>query len=610
MAVQSLNGIQFVIPPWVSFRTYITDSETRVLLTNEQSHQTVFLEGASARIWKTIEDGVNCVEKLVAGRRSAGSDLSEQDVRDFVELLVNDRFLLAGSESQSNLFCGKKPPPRVERIEQSPLLDGMREFMVWLNSNGFLYSVHWEITWRCNERCIHCYNPGASHFDDEKPQRDTDELTFEQIERILHDLKEAGVAKITFSGGDPFVRRDFFDILKLSRKLGFIVDVYTNALLLKPEAMKKLIELFPSCVGISVYSSNPKMHDEITKVPGSFHKSVAALRELNQHGVRTAMKSIQMKQTVHGWQNTQDLARELGAGAEIDFGLTAGADGSSAPLDHAITDLGQLVVIALTENSPLYVGSREQGFHSIVRRKDDTVCGAGISSVGIDPEGTVSPCLSLPLPSGNLKKQTFAEIWKSRHREVFNEQHSAEINAEFFTDPVSALAKWRSITLKDYAECGTHDRCIWCQRCPGMSMSETGNPLLPSSMNCRNAAARMIAAALSYSGVTRAEACSLFGLDKQFGNLGSHYKAPSVPNASNRRDPQFDPKLLGLNAIGCASCEGSGAGNVSGTHEIHFPISSLTTRSATRGSAALKNADLLIEELQIEAAVKRDHFIN
>lgn len=598
------------IPTWVSYRSYATPEEFRSIITNEKVHETFFLEGESSKIWGYLEGGDTDLETLVSRASDDCIDVSEDEVREFLDQLINDQLLLDTDKNHLDPIRLPKGPPTTERLENSTLLSEMRPFMSWLVENGFLYSVHWEITWRCNEKCIHCYNPGAAHFDDEKHNRETDELNLDQIKSVLVDLKKIGVAKITFSGGDPFVRKDFFEILEAARGMGFIVDVYTNALLLKPKAMDKLLALYPSCVGVSVYSANSEAHDAITKVPGSFDKSTKALKRLNQAGVRTAMKAVQMQQTVHGWRDTQKLAHELGAGAEIDFGLTAGADGAQAPLDHAITDFKHLIIVALSPDSPLYVGSKDTGFNAIVRDPKSSVCGAGISSIGIDPEGSVVPCLSLPLVSGSLKEQSIVDIWHARHgkgttaigssdKPSLNEGRKAITSAE----PESVLARWSQITLKDYRECGTHDRCIWCQRCPGMSMSETGNPLNPSSTNCRTAAARMLAASLTLSGVTHSEACELFDLSYAFGSQADEYIPPVSHQKSDQSFGQFDPREAGLRAIGCGSCGDSCHGSA------EVDLSNLITSTEHRGSEAIAEASRLADELGISSFMNRENFI-
>ena len=318
-----------VIPPWVSYRTYSTPSESKTLLTNEKKHETVFLENHSSTIWKLIEDGCRDISALSKKLKQTDLQIGEENLIDFITLLIKEDYLIDDLLNNDKKIY--KKPPKVEKLENSPLLANMQEFMYWLKSNNFLYSIHWEITWRCNEKCLHCYNPGAAHYDNEKPDRKTDELSIKQITKILKDLKKIGVAKITFSGGDPFVRKDFIEILKIARSYGFIVDIYTNALLINDKLFNELLAIYPSCVGVSIYSSNPSSHDQITKIPGSYKKSIEILKKFNSFGVRTAMKSVQMKHTVHGWKDTQKLAEDLGAGAEIDFGLTAGTDGSKAP---------------------------------------------------------------------------------------------------------------------------------------------------------------------------------------------------------------------------------------------------------------------------------------
>lgn len=598
------------IPKWLSYRSYRTPSEYRSILTNERSHETIFLEDESSRVWSLLEDGDTDITHLTNRVVEEGIDVSPAELRDFIEQLIDDQMLLDTNQTGSNFERIPKAPPTTERLENSTLLSEMRPFMTWLVENGFLYSVHWEITWRCNEKCIHCYNPGAAHFDDEKHSRDTDELSLEQVKSVLADLKKIGVAKITFSGGDPFVRKDIFEILEAARGMGFVVDVYTNALLLKPKAMDKLLSLYPSCVGVSVYSANSDTHDAITKVPGSFDKSTKALKRLNQAGVRTAMKAIQMRQTVHGWRDTQKLAHDLGAGAEIDFSLTAGADGAEAPLDHAITDLKQLIIVALSPDSPLYVGSIDSGFNTIVRDPDYSVCGAGISSIGIDPEGSVVPCLSLPLVSGSLKTESITEIWGTRNQLVHNNSEPStqlplteDVAAVKSEDSDSVLARWSQISLKDYRECGTHDRCVWCQRCPGMSMSETGNPLNPSSTNCRTAAARMLAASLSLSGVTRSEACEMFNLSETFGSQADEYIHPTSPQRNENSCSQFDPRKTGLEAIGCGSC----GDDCHSSSEID--LSNLITSTERRGLEAMAEANRLTNELGLTDVVGRENFI-
>jgi hypothetical protein len=75
----------------------------------------------------------------------------------------------------------------------------------------------------------------------------------------------------------------------------------------------------------------------------------------------------------------------------------------------------------------------------------------------------------------------------------------------------AVLAAWQDVKLQDYRECGTHDRCGWCNKCPGMALLEHGDLLAPSTMNCRLALARMYAAKLLRAGKTLEEITQILG---------------------------------------------------------------------------------------------------
>src|SRR5438876_12388172 len=84
---------------------------------------------------------------------------------------------------------------------------------------GVPISVHLDVTYRCNERCIHCYLDHDDHG----------EMTLAEIRDVLDQLAEAGVFFLTLSGGEVLMRRDFFDIVAHARSLMFSVKVKTNA---------------------------------------------------------------------------------------------------------------------------------------------------------------------------------------------------------------------------------------------------------------------------------------------------------------------------------------------------------------------------------------------
>src|ERR1700675_2416904 len=87
---------------------------------------------------------------------------------------------------------------------------------------GIPLSVQLDLTYRCNERCVHCYLDHEDHG----------EMTTSEIRDLLDQLAEAGVFFLTLSGGEILMRKDFFEILEYARALLFCIKLKTNAVLI------------------------------------------------------------------------------------------------------------------------------------------------------------------------------------------------------------------------------------------------------------------------------------------------------------------------------------------------------------------------------------------
>src|SRR5271167_3015973 len=98
---------------------------------------------------------------------------------------------------------------------------------------GVPLSVHMDITWRCNERCVHCYldHDGVG------------EMTTAEIKEVIRQLAESGTFFLSISGGEPLLRRDFFEILEYARALRFNVKLKTNAVMIGAKEAVRLRQL-------------------------------------------------------------------------------------------------------------------------------------------------------------------------------------------------------------------------------------------------------------------------------------------------------------------------------------------------------------------------------
>src|SRR5690348_12760981 len=120
---------------------------------------------------------------------------------------------------------------------------------------GVPLSVQLDVTYRCNERCVHCYLDHDDHG----------EMSTAEITGILDQLAEAGTFFLTLSGGEVLMRRDFFQILEHARRLMFNVRIKTNGVMIGTEEARRLRALAVEQVQISIYSHRPQVHDAITK---------------------------------------------------------------------------------------------------------------------------------------------------------------------------------------------------------------------------------------------------------------------------------------------------------------------------------------------------------
>jgi radical SAM protein with 4Fe4S-binding SPASM domain len=316
---------------------------------------------------------------------------------------------------------------------------------------GIPISVHLDITYRCNERCVHCYLDHDDHG----------EMTTAEIEDVLNQLSDAGVFFLTLSGGEVLMRRDFFEIVEHARRLLFNVKVKTNGVMIREAHARRIRELGVEQVQISVYSHRPEVHDAITKLPGSLKRTIDAIRFLKSQGLKVVIANVLMASNLFDNTGVMALAKELGVSYTLDPTITPKMDGDTSVLALRIpgSDLKQVF------HSEELVGNVEEFCAPPPTPGEDIMdglpCSAGHTACYITPYGDVFPCVQFPLPSGNLRRQKFAEIW----------QNSPQLN------------EIRSIRARDLPTCSTCAHVGTCTRCPGLAYME-GNMRGPSTADC------------------------------------------------------------------------------------------------------------------------------
>jgi len=200
---------------------------------------------------------------------------------------------------------------------------------------GLPLSVHLDITYRCNERCIHCYLDHDDHG----------EMTTAEIFDILTQLAAAGVFFLSLSGGEVLLRRDFFEIVERARQLLFNVKVKTNGVMIREKQAARLRQLGVEQVQISVYSHRAEIHDAITKLPGSLQRTIRAIRFLKAQGLKVSIANVLMAGNFSDQPGVMALASELGVAYTLDPTITPKMDGDRSILALRIpaSDLKQVL---------------------------------------------------------------------------------------------------------------------------------------------------------------------------------------------------------------------------------------------------------------------------
>lgn len=292
--------------------------------------------------------------------------------------------------------------------------------------------VVWNLTRTCNLRCAHCYT-------DSEARRYPGELTTDQCKAVLDDLAEFKVPAVLFSGGEPLVREDIFELAGYARSKGLHVVLSTNGTLIDEKLAKTFVELQFAYIGISLDSAIPAIHDEFRGMPGAFERTMRGFRHCVEAGQKVGLR---LTLTRHTYQNLDQLfdliEREhidracfyhlcpAGRGKSLDM-LTA--EESRQAIDTIITrtqqllDKGRRAEILTVDNHAdgpyLYLRMlrenhpRAQQVLEMLRWNGGGRYSSGVGISNIDFNGNVhADQFSMYRSFGNVKERQFSEIWQ------------------------------------------------------------------------------------------------------------------------------------------------------------------------------------------------------
>ena len=293
----------------------------------------------------------------------------------------------------------------------------------------------WEITLKCNLKCVHCrssYFMASNHG----------AFSLDEAYKFLDDLSTFASPSIVLTGGEPLLRDDVFDIAKYGTSKNFRMCMATNGVLVNDEISMKIKDSGIKIVSLSLDGSNSKIHDDFRGVSGAFNGIINAASLFNKYGIPFIINSSFTKRNQGDIKNVYKLAKSLGAtawymflivptgrGEELMKELVAKEDYEEILNWHYEMEQSENDMLVRPTCAPQYYRiwhdrSKNEG-KSTERRSlkfstgGGKGCVAGQSICFINSSGDVYPCSYFPVSAGNVFKESFKDIWYTS--DLFND---------------------------------------------------------------------------------------------------------------------------------------------------------------------------------------------
>lgn len=315
---------------------------------------------------------------------------------------------------------------------------------------GVPVAIVWNFTNQCNLHCLHCHQ-------DSHPSSNQEELTTSQAMKVVDNMADAGVSILTFSGGEPLVRSDLYEVAKYASDKGIFCTIATNGTLVTPEIPEKIYQAGIRSVEIGLDGVSAKTHDFLRNTPGSFNAAIEGIKNCAEFGkfydiaIATTLNKTNLKEISQIIDLSEDLGatrfylnRIIAAGrgknaTHLDVtpkekrkvlnhlyerfiravhgngiicytrGMTYFArlcyqrsNGNFFPVSEALSGYDMIFEENLRKEIPKIICTLAEGFGG---------CSVGLTYAGLSAEGDLLPCVPAPIKLGNLLEEELENIW-------------------------------------------------------------------------------------------------------------------------------------------------------------------------------------------------------
>jgi radical SAM protein with 4Fe4S-binding SPASM domain len=346
------------------------------------------------------------------------------------------------------------------------------------------FEIVWDVTYRCNLRCKHCYENAGQ----KRPELSTEEA--KQVLDKMSKLSGIGLPALSFSGGEPLARKDFFELAAYAKKKVGYISIASNGTLITRDNAKRIKDVGVDYVEISIDGATAGVHDSFRGIQGAFERAMQGVKNSLDEGVDTCIATVLHRDNLDELDKLLGLSKELGTRFMHFNYIPTGRAKAHVELDmtpkqryHVLETIGKEIVGLYMQRKeeeircgksdikvdrffstcPQYASvtkelSQRQGeefmveAHYAAKQGVENVanflggCGAGRLYCCLEPNGDVKPCVFFPTSKetvlGNILKDDFERIWD--------------------TNPLL----WRLRTREDLQDCMVNGKRVGCGECP------------------------------------------------------------------------------------------------------------------------------------------------
>lgn len=332
-----------------------------------------------------------------------------------------------------------------------------REYLPSNQNNPLIEDLTIEITNACNERCIHCYLPDSL-------KDNSVSLNVTEIIRIIKEFVALGGKSVTLTGGEVFLHKDIQQIIEHITDTGLQYALYSNLILLSDRHLDFLCKNRPYLVQVSLYALQPDAHDAITKIKGSWYRTMGAIRKLMDKNIPVKIACPVMRENVNHIVELIQFTQDNGIEFEPSFVISARCDRSDDNLIHrlSVDEFDRLIKTMLLKTPAFakeYLLRKVPEYdenYDFIEFLNSPLCPAGHLGLYVTAGGKVTVCPQLQgEPIGDVSDFTLKNLWER--------------------------SKWlkmlRSLTNGCFEMCMDCTYIDFCSRCYAVNQTETGSIL-------------------------------------------------------------------------------------------------------------------------------------